>query len=130
MEERKDKKFEYSYRAPTEEERREIESIRRFYGGQEEKFVRLKKLDARVRNVAAGCALSMGVFGCLVFGLGMSMILAWDLTAAGIAVAAAGVVPMLSANPVYNAVLNRNKKKYGDEILRLAEELKKSGKGE
>ncbi len=130
MEERKDKKFEYSYRAPTEEERREIESIRRFYGGQEEKFVRLKKLDARVRNVAAGCALSMGVFGCLVFGLGMSMILAWDLTAAGIAVAAAGVVPMLSANPVYNAVLNRNKKKCGDEILRLAEELKKSGKGE
>lgn len=130
MEERKDKKFEYSYRAPTEEERREIECIRRFYGGQEEKFVRLKKLDARVRNVAAGCALSMGVFGCLVFGLGMSMILAWDLTAAGIAVATAGIVPMLSANPVYNAVLNRNKKKYGDEILRLAEELKKSGKGE
>ena len=130
MEERKDKKFEYSYRAPTEEERREIESIRRFYGGPEEKFVRLKKLDARVRNVAAGCALSMGVFGCLVFGLGMSMILAWDLTAAGIAVAAAGIVPMLSANPVYNAVLNRNKKKYGDEILRLAEELKKRGKGE
>ncbi len=130
MEERKDKKFEYSYRAPTEEERREIESIRRFYRGQESKFMHLKKLDARVRNVASGCALSMGVLGCLVFGLGLSMILVWDLTAAGIAVAAAGVVPMLLANPVYNAVLKRNKKKYGDEILRLAEECEKIGKDE
>lgn len=123
MEERKDKKFEYSYRAPTEEERREIESIRRFYGGQEEKYNRLKKLNARVRNVAAVSALSMGIFGCLVFGLGMSMILAWNLMAAGIAVSAAGVVPMLLANPVYSAVLKRNKKKYGAEILRLFEEL-------
>ena len=77
--------------------------------------------------VSLGCGLLMIV---LVFGLGMSMILVWNLTAAGIAVAAAGVVPMLLANPVYNAVLKRNKKKYGDEILRLAEECEKIGKGD
>ena len=128
MEEQNDDKFEYSYRALNEEERHKIESIRRFYGGQEEKFTRLKKLNARVRNVAAVSALSMGIFGCLVFGLGMSMILAWDLMAAGIAVAAAGILPMLLANPVYNAVLKRNKKKYGDEILRLSGELLENGK--
>ena len=117
-------KFEYSYRAPTEEERREIESIRRFYGeGEDEKFLRLKKLDARVKNLAAGCALSMGAGGCLLFGLGLSMVLAFELTAAGIAVAAVGAVPMLLANPVYNAVLKRGKKKYAAEILRLSDEL-------
>lgn len=131
MENRKTGKFEYTYRAPTEEERREIENIRRFYRSsdeQGEKYLRLKKLNARVKNSAAACALALGVAGCLIFGLGMSLILARDLLIAGIAVSAAGAIPMLLANPVYSLVLRKNKRKYGEEILRLSEELLRQDK--
>lgn len=127
---RKDK-FEYTYWAPTEEERREIERISRFYrtsGEQEEKLERLKRLNSRVKNTATFCSLSLGILGCLVFGLGMSMILAWNRIFAGITVAVVGGIPMLLANPVYNRVLKKTKKKYGEEILRISEELLRSEK--
>ena len=126
MEEQDKAKFEYTYRAPTTEERRQIEEIRRFYGtdgGRREKYARLKKLDKRVKDTAAVCALGLGVAGCLLFGLGMSMILAWDILGGGIAVSALGIVPIVLANPMYNFILKRNKAKYGPEILRLSEEL-------
>lgn len=127
---RKDK-FEYTYWAPTEEERREIERISGFYrtsGEKEEKLERLKRLNGRVKNTATFCSLGLGILGCLVFGLGMSMILAWNRIFAGIAVAVVGGIPMLLANPVYNLVLRKTKQKYGEEILRISEELLHSEK--
>lgn len=56
------------------------------------------------------------------------MILAWNRIFAGIAVAVVGGIPMLLANPVYNLVLRKTKKKYGEEILRISEELLHSEK--
>ncbi|HIX09401.1 MAG TPA: hypothetical protein H9683_04380 [Firmicutes bacterium] len=120
-----DKKFRYTYTAPTEEERREIESIRAAYRKdvRSEKLERLRRLNARVKNVAMSVALTLGVLGLLVFGLGMTMILEWGILAGGVAVSAAGVLPMAAAAPAYNFVLRRGKEKYGEEIVRLSEEL-------
>lgn len=120
-----DKKFRYTYTAPTEEERREIESIRAAYrkDGRSEKLERLRRLNARVKNAAMSVALTLGVLGLLVFGLGMTMILEWGILAGGVAVSAAGVLPMAAAAPAYNFVLRRGKEKYGEEIVRLSEEL-------
>ncbi len=120
-----DKKFRYTYTAPTEEERREIESIRAAYRKdvRSEKLERLRRLNARVKNVAMSVALTLGVLGLLVFGLGMTMIFEWGILAGGVAVSAAGVLPMTAAAPAYNFVLRRGKEKYGEEIVRLSEEL-------
>ena len=120
-----DKKFRYTYTAPTEEERREIESIRAAYRKdvRSEKLERLRRLNARVKNAAMSVALTLGVLGLLVFGLGMTMILEWGVLAGGVAVSAAGVLPMAAAAPAYNFVLRRGKEKYGEEIVRLSEEL-------
>ena len=120
-----DKKFRYTYTAPTEEERREIESIRAAYrkDGRSEKLERLRRLNARVKNAAMSVALTLGVLGLLVFGLGMTMILEWGILAGGVAVSVAGVLPMAAAAPAYNFVLRRGKEKYGEEIVRLSEEL-------
>ena len=120
-----DKKFRYTYTAPTEEERREIESIRAAYRKdvRSEKLERLRRLNARVKNGAMSVALTLGVLGLLVFGLGMTMILEWGILAGGVAVSAAGVLPMAAAAPAYNFVLRRGKEKYGEEIVRLSEEL-------
>ena len=122
----KNDKFQYTYAAPTEEERREIESIRKDFLPPEknsDKLARLRKLNDRVKNAAMITSLSMGVIGILLFGLGMSLCLVWQNYAAGVIVAALGIAPMAAATPVYNAVLRRGKKKYGEEILRLSEEL-------
>lgn len=118
-------KFRYSYSAPTEEERREIESIRAAYAADErsEKLARLRKLNRHVKNVPMYIALTLGVAGVLIFGLGMSMILSWSIFAGGVAVAAAGALPMALAAPAYNLALAREKKRHGAEILRLSEEL-------
>lgn len=118
-------KFEYTYAAPTEQERREIESIRKAYLPDEagEKLRRLRKLNARVRNTAMCVSLTLGVAGVLLFGAGMSLVLSFGRYAAGIALAALGIVPIALAYPVFNRLLRRGKKKYGAEILRLSEEL-------
>ncbi len=122
-------KFEYTYSAPSESERKEIESIRRQYeerpNAPESKLERLRKLDAFVKNSATCAALVLGVIGLLTFGLGLTMILEWKLYLWGALVGAVGSLPIAAAYPVYRFVLKRNKKKYGAEILRLSEALLK-----
>lgn len=121
------KKFEYTYSAPTEQERREIESIRRQYADpmttMEGKLERLRKLDAYVKNSAMCWGLCLGVIGLLIFGLGLAMVLQWSLYVWGVLVAVVGVVPIALAYPAYCYMLKRGKAKYGEEILRLSEEL-------
>ena len=118
--------FQYTYSAPTEEERKQIESIRKQYVEQKEtegKMERLRMLDRKVKTTANTVALSVGIVGTLVFGTGMTMVLEWSMLLDGIAVSALGSVCVALAYPLYQAVLKRNKKKYGEEILRLSEEL-------
>lgn len=120
-------KFEFSYSAPTALERREIESIRAQYEQKqpkaESKLERLRRLDASVRNTATCVALVLGVVGILVFGLGMAMVLEWNLHLWGVIVGVVGVLPMTAAYPAYKLILKKMKEKYGAEILRLAQEL-------
>ena len=110
-------KFNYTYSAPTEEERREIESIRSAYTGGEHarKLERLRSLNKHVRNMPMCVALTLGIVGVLIFGLGMTMILEWSVLAGGVAVAALGVLPMAFAAPAYNLVLKREKEKHKEE---------------
>ena len=118
-------RFTYTYTAPTEEERREIDSIRRSYLPKEEagSLDRLRALDRMVRGRARCLALTVGILGCLVFGLGMALALEWAQLGWGVAVSAVGCVLMAAACPLYRAVFGRGRKKYGEEILRLSGEL-------
>ena len=120
--------FEYTYSAPTEEEKKQIESIRREYlreGKTLSPFEKLKKLNAKVKDTATIVALIFGIVGCLVFGLGLTMVLEWQIWIWGVVLMAIGTIPMLIAYPAYNLTLSRGKKKYGKEILELTEELLK-----
>lgn len=118
-------KFRYSYAAPTQEERREIESIRARYrtDAHAEDLARLRLLDGRVRRIPMLWALLLGIVGVLLFGLGMAMVLEWEQLAGGIAVSAAGILPMAFAAPVHALAAARAQKKYGAEILRLSDAL-------
>ncbi len=85
----------------------------------------MRALDKKVRAPATALALTLGVIGTLVFGAGLALVLEGGLFARGIAVSLAGGVLLALAYPVHAAILKRNKKKYGKEILRLADELAK-----
>ncbi len=122
----KDNQFRYKYTAPTEEERKEIDSIRKQYCPQEKtesKLERLRRLDSLVKNTATVTALILGVVGCLIFGLGLAMVLEWKLLVWGVVLCIVGGVPMAISYPVYAHVLKKYKERYGDEILKLSEEL-------
>lgn len=119
--------FEYTYSAPTEEQKREIERIRQQYscemGSSDDKMVLLRRLDKRVNNTATAIAIILGVIGTLIFGLGMSMVLEFEMVLWGCIIGVIGIVPVALAYPVYAFLLARGKKKYGAKILALTEEI-------
>ena len=118
--------FNFKYTAPSTEERKEIDSIRRQYSPQEQgetKLERLRRLDSLVKNTATVWGLVLGVVGTLIFGLGLTMILEWNIWFWGIASRVIGSLPIALAYPVYKSVLKKYKNRYGEEILRLSEEL-------
>ena len=119
-------KFKYTYSAPTQEERREIEDIKRQYDGskpEKDKLTQLRELHARVNTSPLILGLTLGVVGILIFGTGLTMALQWDLLVWGVVVMAAGSIAMGLAYPMQKLLLERNKRKYGGEIVRLSEEL-------
>jgi hypothetical protein len=119
--------FSYTYTAPTEEERKEIDSIRQRYTQPLKKEIskmeKLRRLDAKVRSSATIIALTIGVVGVLLFGLGLTCVLEWNLWILGISCMIVACVPVGVAYPIHGAILAKKRKKYGDEILRLSEEL-------
>ena len=118
--------FNFKYSAPSQEERKEIDSIRRQYLPQEKtetKMERLRRLDGLVKSVPTICSLVLGVVGMLIFGLGLTMILEWSIWLWGIVLMVIGSVPMAIAYPIYKLLLKKYKNRYGEEILRLSEEL-------
>ena len=123
------KEFNYTYSAPTAEEKKQIEYIRKQYVDKDEtkatdgKIERLKKLHSRVKTPALAVSLTMGIVGTLVFGLGLTMTLEWNLLVWGSLVAVVGLVPIIMAYWTHNKILEKNKQKYGEEILKISDEL-------
>lgn len=121
-----EEKFEFNYSAPTEEERKEIESIKSNYSPEEKKQTDLEKL--RLLNRAVNlppkiAAYILGTVGILVFGTGMTMALQWSLYFYGAVVGAVGAGIMVANYFIYKAFYARRKKKYANEILALSDKL-------
>ena len=122
-----DNKFEYNYEAPTSEERKEIESIRNRYVENNlgsDKLNRIRKLDSLVNNTPMILALSLGVIGSLIFGLGMTFFLYWtESFFLGFPFAIIGIIMMVISYPIYKRVHKKLKDKYKEEIIELSNSL-------
>ena len=123
-----DKKiFEYTYSAPTEEERKEILSIKSRYTGEyagtEDKYSRIKALDNKVKGVSTAIGLIFGVVGLLIFGLGLTIILEWSIWLWGVILMVVACIPMVLAYPSYTYTHKKLSDKYRDEIVKLSDEL-------
>lgn len=121
------KKFEYVYKSPSPEEREEIKAIQEEYlqenKKEKSKLDRLRELDRKVKEVPTVVSLILGCVGLLIFGLGLTMILEWNLLIYGIVVMILGCVPMIFAYFVHNKIYNKLKNKYSKEIVDITKEL-------
>ena len=121
-------KFEYTYAAPTERERKEAEEIRKRYSSDEgeecgDKLERLKRLDEKAKRPPMIWALSLGIVGTIIFGGGMAMALEMGQYVWGTLVSVVGLAPVIAAYPVHRKLLKKYKDKYAEEILRLSDEI-------
>lgn len=122
----KNNDFEYKYVAPTSEERKEIESIRNNYIEKNKsmsKLEYLRKLDGKVKNIPVAMSLIFGILGSFVFGIGLAMIIEWDLLIWGIVLGTIGFAWMILTYPFHLKVVNAIKDKYSEEIIKVSEEL-------
>ena len=119
--------FEYTYYAPTEKERQEAEHIRRIYLSEKktDKLSRMRELDKKVKTPPLIWSWSLGIIGTLIFGGGLAVIMEFDKLIIGSVLGLAGLIPIAIAYPVYKKILEKGKKKYGAEILTLADEILK-----
>ena len=121
--------FKFNYSVPSIEERNEIQRIRNSYitpTKKQSKLDYLRKLDSKVKNYPIIISLVIGIIGSLIFGVGLTMILEWNLLAWGIVVCTIALFPIAFAFPSYKFTLNHMKEKYSHEILKISEENLKS----
>lgn len=114
-------------------EHEEVDRIRQKYLPSEETALeRLKKLDAAVERRATVPAVTVGVLGTLLFGVGMSLamsefglLLGRLAMPVGIVCGLCGAAVLACAYPLYHRVLRREREKAAPDILRLTDELMK-----
>lgn len=108
---------------------KEAENIRKKYlPAEEDKLEVLRKLDRRAQNAGMAESLSLGVIGCLIFGIGMCFGLDVFAGADWLSVlfGALGVAVMLPAYPLFRHISEKTKEKLAPEILRISDELIKN----
>lgn len=121
----KEETFEYTYSAKRQEE---IEAIKsKYLPPKEDKMEQLRKLDASVTLHATMWSISVGTIGTLMFGGGMSCILAGTeaMFIPGIILGVIGFAVMGVAYPFYVRMVKKQREKIAPQILALAEELSK-----
>ena len=103
-----------------------VAKIKKEYGSQEEsKVERIIRLNKKVARPAEIIALAVGIIGSLILGFGMclAMKIIMDAMALGIVIGCIGIFIISINYFLYKAILKRRKKKYGDEILYLANSI-------
>ena len=135
--ENKEGTFRFTYSAKEQEE---IRRIRKKYQPEEEnkeedKMLRLRRLDEGVTKKAAAISLIFGVLGTLIMGSSMSLVMTnlgeilglrgMPGTVLAVVIGILGIVLICLAYPVYNKILKKEREKIAPEILRITEELMK-----
>lgn len=115
--------FEYTYSA---EQQAEIEKIKSKYMPKtDDKLEQLRKLDASVTKKGTVMGLIMGITGCLVFGISLSMVLVIGemMIVPSIILAIPGIAGMAWAYPTYKKITEKERERIAPQILALTEEL-------
>lgn len=96
---------------------------------EERKVVALRKLDKRAKLPATVFTYTFGIIAALIFGVGMCLCMhvigpgTPVMTGIGVVLGVLGMVAAGANYPLYKKLLERGKKKYASDILRLAKEI-------
>ena len=107
----------------------EMKTIQKIRANYEEKqtsaFDKLKALDKKVKSPARIFAYVYGSISSLVLGTGMclAMKVIGNSMALGIGIGLVGIALMLTAYPLFKAILKARKNKYAQKIFELSDSL-------
>ena len=117
--------FTYTYSAS---QREELERIRQKYlPPEEDKLAKLRRLDKSALRKGIIAALTVGIVGILLLGLGMCCTIVWmgAMFIPGIIIGTAGIALVALASPIYAHITKKERERIAPEILRLTDELLK-----
>ena len=117
--------FRYTYSA---QEQIEVQNIRNKYlPPEEDKMEKLRRLDQSTTKEGSAKAMTVGILGSLLLGVGMCCCIVWKgiWFIPGIIIGIAGLAMAGIANPLYHKVVENARKKIAPEVLKLADELTK-----
>lgn len=117
--------FNYTYSAP---EQNEIKKIREKYLIKDEssdKLTKLRKLDKSAEAPGKIAAITLGIIGTLLLGIGMCFVMVWTNYVPGIIIGVLGIVILSVAYPVYKTITKIRRQIVAPEILKLTDELEK-----
>ena len=118
--------FEYTYSAPQQEEIRRIRAKYQQPCEHLSKLDQLRRLDRSAERPGQVAALTLGIVGCLMLGIGLC---GGTVPAFApyfypcIAVGVLGILLLSMASPVYRAITAKQRAKIAPQILQLTEEL-------
>ena len=96
---------------------------------QTSKVKALKKLDAKAKNPANIFTYTFGIISSLLLGTGMSLAMGVIgggttlMMALGIIIGLVGIAGICVNYPLYKKILTNSKKKYANDIIKLANEI-------
>ena len=96
---------------------------------QTSKVKALKKLDAKAKNPANIFTYTFGIISSLLLGTGMSLAMGVIgggttlMMAIGIIIGLVGIAGICVNYPLYKKILANSKKKYANDIIKLANEI-------
>lgn len=119
------KSFQYTYSSKRQDELRRIRE--KYITEEEDKMEHIRRLDASVTKPGMTAAVTVGIIGILLLGIGMCCSLVWADTMfiPGIILGVIGIAGISSSYPLYSRITKRQRKKLAPEILRLTDELMK-----
>lgn len=111
----------------SKEEMKEIKDLRNKYVSEKDKqktnLEKMKELDAKTTKPGKVVALTLGIISSLILGIGMSCVMVFNVSILGILVGIIGLVGMIAVFPIYKHLVEVEKQKVRDEILKLADEV-------
>lgn len=117
--------YNYMYSAKNQAEIRKIRD--KYIPKEADKMEQLRCLDASVTRKGTIISVTVGIFGCLILGIGMSCVMVWSesLFLIGVIIGMIGIVIVVATYPLYIYITKKEKERIAPEILRLSDELLK-----
>lgn len=119
---KEDTSFTYEYSAQMQEEVMKIRD--KYLPPKEDEISLLRKLDEQAERLGVLTAVSIGVFGIMLFGLGMTCVLKWKAYfVEGVVLGIIGMIMMGMALPLNRYIIKKQREKLAPQVLELTERL-------